>query len=161
MQKIVPFLWFDNQAEEAVNFYTTIFKDTKIGEITRYDEASAKVSGKPAGSIMTINFQIEGQDFIALNGGPAFTFSQAISFLVNCETQEEIDRLWERLSEGGEIQQCGWLRDKYGVPWQITPVILDGLLRDPDKVKAGRVMESMLQMKKLDVAELKRAYEQD
>jgi predicted 3-demethylubiquinone-9 3-methyltransferase (glyoxalase superfamily) len=110
---------------------------------------------------MTINFQIEGQDFIALNGGPAFTFSQAISFLVNCETQEEIDRLWERLSEGGEIQQCGWLRDKYGVPWQITPVILDGLLRDPDKVKAGRVMESMLQMKKLDVAELKRAYEQD
>jgi len=160
MQKITPFLWFDNQAEEAVNFYISIFKNSKIVGVTRYGEAGADVSGKPKGTVMTIAFRIEGQEFVALNGGPAFTFSPAISFVVNCETQEEVDNLWEKLSEGGEIEECGWLRDKYGVSWQIVPTILVELLQDKDAGKSERVMKAMLQMKKLDIKGLKQAYEQ-
>ena len=121
MQKITPCLWFDSQAEEAANFYVSIFKNSKIGNITRYGEAGAKVSGRPKGSVMTVTFEIEGQDFMALNGGPHFKFSEAISFMVNCETQEEIDEMWEKLSDGGEKGQCGWLKDKYGLSWQIAP----------------------------------------
>jgi predicted 3-demethylubiquinone-9 3-methyltransferase (glyoxalase superfamily) len=156
MQKITPFLWFDSQAEEAMNFYASIFKNSKILSVTRNGEEGP---GKK-GSVMSGMFQLEGQEFYALNGGPIFTFSQAISFFVNCETQPEIDALWEKLSEGGEKQQCGWLKDKYGVSWQIVPVILGRLLNDPDPVKSGRVMKAMLQMKKLDIAELEQAYRQ-
>ena len=160
MQKITPFLWFDNQAEEAVNYYISIFKNSKIVGVTRYGEAGANVSGKPNGTVMTIAFRIEGQEFVALNGGPAFTFSPAISFVVNCETQEEVDNLWEKLSEGGEIVECGWLKDQYGVSWQIVPTILGELLQDKDAGKSERVMKAMLQMKKLDIKGLKQAYEQ-
>lgn len=162
MQKITPFLWFDNKAEEAANYYVSIFKDSKIGKITRYGEAGAEVSGKPAGSIMTIAFQLEGQNFVALNGGPEFKFSEAISFAVSRETQEEIDELWEKLTEGGDekAQICGWLKDKYGLSWQITPPILEEMLRDKDTKKSERVMQAMLQMKKIDIAKLKEAYEQ-
>ncbi|MBI1920185.1 MAG: VOC family protein [Geobacter sp.] len=160
MQKITPFLWFDKQAEEAVNFYVSIFKNSRIGNIARYGEASSEAAGRPKGTVMTIEFQIEGQEFVALNGGPVFTFSPAISFVVNCETQEEVDRLWERLSEGGEIVECGWLKDRYGMSWQIVPTILGEMLQDKDAKKSERVMKAMLQMKKLDVEGLKRAYEQ-
>lgn len=159
MQKISPFLWFDNQAEEAVNFYVSIFKNSKVGDITRYDEEAAKASGRPEGSIMTIDFQLEGQDFIALNGGPQFRFTEAISFSVDCKTQEEVDELWEKLSEGGEEGPCGWLKDKYGLSWQIAPTILTDMLKDKDAEKAKRVMHAMLQMKKIDIETLKRAYE--
>jgi predicted 3-demethylubiquinone-9 3-methyltransferase (glyoxalase superfamily) len=159
MQKISPFLWFDNQAEEAVNFYVSIFKDSKVGNITRYDEEAAKASGKPEGSVMTIGFQLEGQDFIALNGGPQFKFTEAISFSVDCKTQEEVDELWEKLSEGGEEGPCGWLKDKYGLSWQIVPTILIEMLQDKDAEKAKRVTHAMLQMKKLDIEGLKQAYE--
>ncbi|MEW5717906.1 MAG: VOC family protein [Chloroflexota bacterium] len=159
MQKITPFLWFDNQAEEAVNFYTALFKNSKITNIARYDEAGAKASGRPKGSVMTVNFQLEGQEFIALNGGPVFKFTEAISFMVNCATQEEVDRLWNKLTEGGEEVQCGWLKDKYGLSWQIVPTVLNEMLGDKDPAKAQRVMQAMLQMKKIDIAELKRAYE--
>jgi predicted 3-demethylubiquinone-9 3-methyltransferase (glyoxalase superfamily) len=161
MQKITPFLWFDNQAEEAANFYVSIFKNSKIGRITRYEEEGAKVSGKPKGTVMTVEFQLDGQDFIALNGGPQFKFTEAISFSVNCETQEEIDELWAKLrAVGGEEGQCGWLKDKYGLSWQIVPPILDELLGDKDAEKSGRVMKAMLQMKKIDIHTLKQAYEQ-
>ena len=160
VQKIMPFLWFDNQAEEAVNFYTTIFKSAKVGEITRYD-ASAKASGRPAGSVLTVSFQLEGQEFMALNGGPIFNFTEAISFMVNCESQDEIDYYWEKLSEGGDekAQQCGWLKDKYGVSWQIVPANIGELLSDPDPVKAQRATEVLLQMKKIDIEALKQARE--
>lgn len=161
MQKIVPFLWFDNQSEEAARFYTGIFPNSKIVNIAYYGEAGAEVSGKPKGSVMTVEFQIEGQTYVALNGGPEFTFSPAISFSVNCETQEEIDYLWEKLSEGGETIQCGWLTDKYGVSWQIVPTILDKLLQDKDTEKAERVMKAMIQMIKLDINTLKQAYEEE
>jgi predicted 3-demethylubiquinone-9 3-methyltransferase (glyoxalase superfamily) len=157
MQKITPFLWFDNQAEEAVNFYLSIFKNSKIVNIARYGEDAAKVSGRPKGSVMTIAFQIDGQEFVALNGGPVFTFSPAISFVVNCANQEEVDRLWGQLSAGGEQQQCGWLKDKYGVTWQIVPAALGELLGDPDAAKAQRVMQAMLQMTKIDIGVLKQA----
>lgn len=160
MQKITPFLWFEDKAEEAANWYVSIFKNAKLGKIARYDEAGAKVSGRPAGSVMVVEFQIEGQWFSALNGGPEFSFTPAISFVVNCETQEEVDELWEKLSEGGRPDQCGWLQDKYGVSWQIVPTILGELMSDPDPAKAQRVMEAMLQMHKLDIAKLKAAYEQ-
>lgn len=159
MQKITPFLWFDNKAEEAVNFYVSIFKNSKIGSIARYGEAGAEVSGRPKGTVMTVTFQIEGQEFVALNGGPIFTFSPAISFVVNCETQEEVDRLWEKLSEGGEREQCGWLKDKYGVSWQIVPTVLGEMLQDKDAEKSERVMKAMLQMNKIDIEGLKKAYE--
>ena len=157
MQKITPFLWFDNQAEEAVNFYVSIFDNSKIKSTTRYDEAGAKASGRPAGSVMTIAFELYGQEFVALNGGPGFPFSQAVSFTVNCETQEEVDKLWDKLKEGGKEIQCGWLTDKYGMPWQITPIILPKLLSDPDPEKSKRVMQAMLKMIKIDIKTLEQA----
>jgi predicted 3-demethylubiquinone-9 3-methyltransferase (glyoxalase superfamily) len=160
MQKITPFLWFDNQAEEAVDFYTSIFKNSKIKSVARYGEAGAEVSGRQKGTAMTVRFDLEGQEFIALNGGPHFTFSPAISFVVNCKTQEEVDELWEKLSEDGETEQCGWLKDKYGVSWQIVPTVLGGMLQDKDPKKSEKVMEALLQMDKIDVKTLKQAYEQ-
>src|SRR5882672_12013954 len=159
MQKITPFLWFDNQAEEAVKFYTTIFKNSKIGKIARYDKAGEKASGRPNGSVMVVEFQLKGQKFVALNGGPHFKFTEAVSFVVNCESQEEVDKFWEKLSEGGEEGQCGWLKDKYGLSWQVVPTVLTEMLKDKDPAKAKRVMEAMLQMKKLDIKTLKQAYE--
>ena len=155
MQKITPFLWFDNQAEEAVNFYVSIFRNSRITNIARYGDDAAKVSGRRQGSVMTVAFELDGQPFVALNGGPVFTFSPAVSFVVDCATQEEVDRLWDRLSAGGEPQQCGWLRDKYGVTWQIVPAVLGKLLSDPDAARAQRVMQAMLQMNKLDIGALK------
>ncbi len=160
MQKVTPCLWFDNQAEEAVNFYASIFKNSKVGSIARYGEAGAKVSGRPKGSVMTVTFEIEGQEFLALNGGPHFKFTEDISFIVNCETQEEIDKMWEKLSEGGEKGRCGWLKDKYGLSWQIVPPVLGEMLQDKNAAKSERVMTAMLQMDKLDIKTLKQAYEQ-
>ena len=159
MQKITPFLWFDNQAEEAVNFYVSVFKDSKIGKVTRYDEASSKASGQPQGSVMTIEFQLAGQDFIALNGGPQFKFTEAVSFSVDCKNQQEVDEFWEKLSAGGEEGPCGWLKDKYGLSWQITPTVLVEMLNDPNTEKAQRVMKAMLQMKKIDIKTIEEAYE--
>lgn len=160
MQKITPFLWFDEQAEEAARFYASVFDNSKIVSITRYDEAGAKASGRPQGTVMTVAFELDGQGFVALNGGPAFTFSPAISFVVNCQTQEEIDRLWSELAEGGpeEAQQCGWLQDKYGVSWQIVPAALGQWLGGEEPAKAQRVMQALLQMKKLDIETLEQAY---
>ena len=160
MQKITPCLWFDNQAEEAANFYTSIFKNSKIGNITRYGKEGYEIHGREAGTVMTVDFEIEGQKFTALNGGPVFKFNEAISFVANCETQKEVDYYWEKLSEGGDerAQQCGWLKDKYGVSWQIVPDVLGEMLQDKDQNKSERVMKSLLQMKKLDIEELKRAY---
>jgi len=154
MQKITPFLWFNNQAEDAMNFYISVFKNSQKVSITRYGEAGPGRKG----TVMTARFLLEGQEFVALNGGPVFTFSPAISFVVNCETQEEVDRLWEKLSDGGEKQQCGWLKDKFGVSWQIVPDILVKLLNDPDPVKSQRVMKAMLPMGKIDIKILKQAY---
>ncbi len=156
MQKITPFLWFDGKAEEAMNFYTSIFKNSKIKSVTRYGEAGPG----PKGTVMTGTFQLEGQDFMALNGGPHFTFSPAISFFVNCQTQQEVDELWEKLSEGGEKGRCGWLKDKYGLSWQIVPSALGEMLQDENAEKAKRVMKAMLQMDKLDIKTLRQAYEQ-
>ncbi len=155
MQKITPFLWFDGKAEEAMNFYTTIFKNSKVVDIRRYGDAGPG----PKGSVMSATFQLDGQEFIALNGGPHFKFSPAISFFVRCETQGEVDELWERLLEGGEPQRCGWLTDKYGLSWQIVPTVLGELLQDNDAEKSSRVMRAMLAMVKLDIAALKEAYE--
>jgi predicted 3-demethylubiquinone-9 3-methyltransferase (glyoxalase superfamily) len=162
MQKITPFLWFDNQAEEAVNFYTSVFKNSRIGAIRRYDEAGANAAGRPSGSVMTASFWLGDQEFIALNGGPQFKFTEAISFVVNCESQEEVDHYWTRLSEGGDekAQQCGWLKDKYGLSWQIFPVELGKMLADKDPQKAKRVMQAVLQMKKIDIEALKKVYDQ-
>ena len=160
MQKITPHLWFDSQAEEAANFYVSVFKDSKIKQISRYSKDAAEVSGRPEGSVLTVAFQLEGQDFMALNGGPIFHFSEAISFMVNCETQDEVDELWNKLSAHPESEQCGWLKDKYGLSWQIIPSILGELMSGPDPAKSQRVMSAMLQMKKLNIAELKRAYDQ-
>ncbi len=157
MQKITPFLWFDNQAEEAMNFYVSIFKNSKIITVARYGDAGPG----PKGSVMTAVFDLNGQQFIALNAGPRFKFTEAISFVVNCDTQEEVDEFWEKLSEGGEIQMCGWLKDKYGLSWQIVPTILGKLMQDKDAKKANRVMNAMLQMKKIDIKTLKQAYEQE
>jgi predicted 3-demethylubiquinone-9 3-methyltransferase (glyoxalase superfamily) len=159
MQKITPFLWFDDNAEEAVNFYVSIFKNSKIGNISRYDKEGAKASGRPAGSVMVISFTLEGQDFTALNGGPVFKFTEAISFAVDCETQKEVDYLWDKLTTGGEEGQCGWLKDKYGVSWQIVPSKLGEMMRNKDPEKSKKVMEAMLKMKKLDINLLKLAYE--
>jgi predicted 3-demethylubiquinone-9 3-methyltransferase (glyoxalase superfamily) len=161
MQKITPCLWFDNQAEEAVKFYVSIFNNSKIGVVTRYGEAGAEASGRPKGTVMTITFQLEGQDFLALNGGPVFRFSETISLMVDCKTQEEIDRLWERLSEGGDekAQQCGWLKDKYGLSWQIVSSVLGEMLQDKDPKKSENVMKALVQMKKLDIKALRQAYE--
>jgi len=160
IQKITPFLWFNNQAEEAVNFYTSIFRNSKIISIARYEEEAAKAGGRPKGSVMTMAFQLEGQEFVALNGGPHFKFTEAISFVVNCASQEEIDYYWEKLSAGGDekAQQCGWLKDKYGVSWQIVPTVLGALLNDSDSERSRSVMKALLAMKKIDVEALKRAY---
>ena len=156
MQKITPFLWFNGQAEEAANFYASIFKKSKIGAVRRYGEAGPG----PKGSAMSVEFQLEGEDFIALNGGPQFQFTPAVSFFVNCESQEEVDDLWARLSEGGKTQQCGWLTDKFGLSWQIIPTALGRLLADKDTQKSARVMRAMLQMTKLDIDALERAAEE-
>ena len=158
MQKITPNLWFEDKAEEAVNFYTSIFKRSKVLSVTHYSEEGANASGRPKGSAMTVSFQLEGQEFLALNGGPVFKFTEAISFSVDCKTQEEVNRFWKKLSEGGEEGPCGWLKDKYGLSWQINPTILGELLGDKDAKKAGRVMNAMLKMKKIDIAALKKAY---
>jgi predicted 3-demethylubiquinone-9 3-methyltransferase (glyoxalase superfamily) len=157
MQKITPFLWFDNQAEAAVKFYTSIFKNSKIGKIARYDSAGEKVSGRPAGSVMTVEFELDGQEFIALNGGPIFKFNESVSFVVNCRTQAEVDHYWNKLSAGGKKVQCGWLKDKYGLSWQIVPTVLNELMSGKDAAKSQRVMEAMLKMVKLDIKKLKAA----
>lgn len=160
MQKITPFLWFDDEAEEAVKFYTSTFKNSKIVRTLRYGDEAAKVSGRPAGSVLTIEFEIEGQKFVALNGGPQFKFNESVSFAVNCETQEEVDYFWEKLTaDGGEESQCGWLKDKFGLSWQVTPTVLIDMLHDKDSAKAERVMKAMLQMQKIDISKLKAAYE--
>jgi predicted 3-demethylubiquinone-9 3-methyltransferase (glyoxalase superfamily) len=155
VQKITPFLWFDGKAEEAAKLYTSIFNNSKITSVTRYGEAGPG----PKGSAMSVVFELEGQEFYALNGGPQFSFSQAISFFVNCETQQEVDALWEKLSAGGEKQRCGWLKDKFGVSWQVIPTALGRLLHDKDAAKSQRVMRAMMQMDKIDIAGLQRAYE--
>jgi predicted 3-demethylubiquinone-9 3-methyltransferase (glyoxalase superfamily) len=155
MQKITPFLWFNDQAEEAMNFYVSVFKDANIGNVARYGAAGPG----PSGSVMTAKFQLFGQEFVVLNGGPRYTFTPAISFVVNCETQEEVDTYWDQLVEGGRPSQCGWLQDKFGLSWQIVPTALPKLLGDPDRVKAQRVMQAMLQMTKIDVPTLQRAYD--
>ena len=159
MQKINPCLWFDDKAEEAAKFYVSIFRNSKLGNITRYGEAGAEVSGRPKGSVMTATFEIEGQEFVALNGGPLFKFSEAISFMVKCETQKEIDEMWEKLSQGGKEGQCGWLKDKYGLSWQIVSPVWDEMLRDKDVKKSERVMKAIFQMTKPDIKTLKQAYE--
>jgi predicted 3-demethylubiquinone-9 3-methyltransferase (glyoxalase superfamily) len=156
MQKIVAFLWFNNNAEEAMNLYTSIFKNSKIGNITRYGKAGPGL----VGSVMTATFELEGQQFMVLNGGPKFKFTEAISFFVNCVTQAEVDNLWDKLTEGGREGQCGWLKDKFGLSWQIVPTVLGELLGDPDHEKSARVMQAMLQMKKIDIADLQQAYDQ-
>jgi predicted 3-demethylubiquinone-9 3-methyltransferase (glyoxalase superfamily) len=159
-QKITPFLWFDDKAEEAAKFYTSIFTNSKIGNITRYDKEAAGPTGRPAGSVMTVDFQLGGQEFVALNGGPMFKFTEAISFVVNCENQEEVDYFWSKLSAGGEESRCGWLKDKFGLSWQVVPTVLIEMLTDKDTAKAKRVMHAMLQMDKIDIAVLKKAYDQ-
>src|SRR5213082_1361259 len=153
MQQITPFLWFNDQAEEAMSFYTSIFKDSKVGSITRYGDAGPG----PKGTVMSATFQLNGQDFMALNGGPHYTFTPAISFFVSCETQAEVDELWEKLSEGGTKLQCGWLTDKFGLTWQIIPSVLIEMLSDKDAAKAQRVMQAMLQMDKIDISALEQA----
>ena len=154
MQQITPFLWFDNNAEEAVNFYTSIFKNSSIGKIARYSGEGAKVSGQAEGSVMTVPFKLNGQDFTAINGGPVFKFTEAISFVVNCENQEEVDHFWSKLTEGGQEVQCGWLKDKYGLSWQVVPKQLGELMNGP---KAGKVMGAILKMKKIIIKDLKEA----
>jgi predicted 3-demethylubiquinone-9 3-methyltransferase (glyoxalase superfamily) len=155
MQKITPFLWFDGQAEEAMNFYTSIFKNSKVGKVSRYGDAGPG----PKGSVMTASFELEGLQFTALNAGPTFEFNEAISFVVHCESQEEVDHYWDNLSAGGQTSQCGWLKDKFGLSWQITPDILIQLISDKDAAKAGRVMQAMMTMTKINIAELKQAAE--
>jgi predicted 3-demethylubiquinone-9 3-methyltransferase (glyoxalase superfamily) len=156
MQKITPFLWFDGKAEEATNFYVSVFKNSRVVSVTRYGEAGPG----PKGTVMSATFQLEGQDFFALNGGPQFAFTPAISLFISCETQEEVDALWEKLSEGGEKLPCGWLKDKFGLSWQVVPTILGKLLGDKNAVKSQSVMKAMMKMSKLDIAGLKRAYDQ-
>ena len=159
MQKVTPFLWFDDQAEEAAKFYTSIFKNSKVGKITRYGEAAEKAAGRPAGSVMTVEFELESQKFTALNGGPVFKFNESVSFVVNCDTQEEVDYFWEKLTAGGgQESECGWLKDKFGVSWQVVPRALMDMSQDKDPKKFERVMKAMLQMQKLDIKTLKDAY---
>ena len=157
IQRITPFLWFDSQAEEAAKFYVSIFRNSGIVTIARYGKAGAEAAGRPPGSVMTVKFRLEGQEFVALNGGPHFKITEAISFVVSCETQEEIDDYWEKLSQGGNPDQCGWLKDKFGVSWQVVPAILDELVAETDPERSDRVMRALLQMKKLDLEALRRA----
>ncbi len=159
MQRISPCLWFDDQAEEVANFYVSVFNNSKLGPITRYGEAGARVSGRPNGSVMTVEFVIEGQTFLALNGGPLFKFTEAVSLMVKCDTQQEIDRMWDRLSEGGEPGPCGWLKDRYGLSWQIVSPVWDEMLRDQDSRRSERVMEAILRMTKPDLQAIHDAYE--
>ncbi len=159
MPKITLHLWFDSQAEEAAKYYVSIFRNSKIRGMTRYGKAGFEVHGQPEGKVMTVEFELEGQKFIALNGGPAFKFNEAVSFMVNCENQKEIDYFWEKLTEGGTIVQCGWLKDRFGVSWQVTPTVLAKMLRDPDQQKVDRVTNAFLKMKKFDIQALTRAYE--
>jgi predicted 3-demethylubiquinone-9 3-methyltransferase (glyoxalase superfamily) len=156
MKKITPFLWFDGNAEEAANYYVSIFKNSKLGQISRFGDGAPA----PPGSVMSVSFELDGQEFVALNGGPQFTFSPAVSFFVNCETQEEVDHFWEKFSDGGEIMRCGWLKDKYGLTWQIVPSTLGAMLQDKNPEKSKRVMQAMLKMDKLDVQKLQQAYDQ-
>ncbi|MDQ3260911.1 MAG: VOC family protein [Pseudomonadota bacterium] len=160
MQKIITHLWFDHQAEEAAKFYTSIFKNSKVGNITCYGEAAAKISGRQKGTVMTVNFELDGQEFYALNGGPLFKFNEAVSLFVNCENQSEVDELWDKLLQGGQPQQCGWLKDKYGLSWQIVPKVLGEMLQNEDPEKVERVMKAILQMVKIDIAGLRQAFEQ-
>jgi predicted 3-demethylubiquinone-9 3-methyltransferase (glyoxalase superfamily) len=162
MQKIIPCLWFDDKAEEAATFYASVFRNSKFGDVSRYGKEGYEIHRREAGSVLTVEFEIEGQKFVALNGGPVFKFNEAISFQVRCETQKEIDYYWEKLSEGGDrqAQQCGWLKDKYGVSWQIVPIVLGKMLQDKDTKKSDRVMKVLLQMRKLDIMALMRAYEE-
>ena len=159
MQKITPFLWFDNQAEDAARFYVSIFKNSRIGSVAHYDEEAAKAAGRPKGSVMTVAFELDGQEFTALNGGPLFKFTEAISFVVNCDTQEEVDHFWEKLSAGGQEGPCGWLKDRFGVSWQVVPTVLVEMLQDKDREKSKRAMAAMLKMKKINIQALKKAYE--
>ncbi len=154
LQKITPFLWFDHQAEEAARFYTSVFENSRIEAVTRYGEAGPS----PAGSVMTVAFELDGQKFVALNGGPAFKFTEAVSFVVNCENQQEVDEMWEKLSDGGAEIQCGWLKDKFGLCWQIVPTVFFEMIADPDAERKERVMRAMFQMKKFDIAALEAAY---
>ena len=156
-QQITPFLWFEDQAEQAAKYYVSIFKNSRITGTTRYDEESSRAAGRPKGSVMTVQFELNGQEFTALNGGPEFKFTEAVSFVVNCDTQAEVDHFWEKLSAGGQEVQCGWLKDRFGLSWQVTPTILLRLLQDKDAAKSKRVMAAMLQMKKLDIATIERA----
>lgn len=160
MQKITPMLWFDGKAQEAANFYVSLFKNSKIGDILRYNEASAQAAGGKVGSVLTVEFELEGQKFVGLNGGPNFKFTEAVSFTINCDTQEEVDKFWNELTaDGGEESQCGWLKDKYGLSWQVTPTILMDMQKDKNPAKAKAVMEAMLKMKKIDIATLQKAYD--
>jgi predicted 3-demethylubiquinone-9 3-methyltransferase (glyoxalase superfamily) len=159
IQRITPFLWFDSDAEEAAKFYVSIFKNSRIGSTARYDDEGARAAGRPKGSVMTVAFVLDGQEFTALNGGPLFKFTEAISFVVNCETQDEVDHFWEKLSAGGQPVQCGWLKDRFGVSWQVVPTVLIEMLHDKDPEKSRRVMSAMLKMKKIDIAGLRNAYE--
>ncbi len=158
-QRIAPFLWFDSQAEEAAHYYASIFPDSSVGKILRYDEASSPGSGQPVGSVLTVDFKLDGFDMVALNGGSHFKFNEAVSLMVNCKSQDEVEHYWKHLTAGGDpaAQQCGWLKDKYGVSWQVVPIEMLDLIADPDPVRAGKAMKAMMQMKKLDVNELRRA----
>ena len=158
-QRITPFLWFDHQAEEAAKFYVAIFKDSRITSVARYDDAAAKAAGRPKGSVMTVAFELDGQELTALNGGPVFKFTEAISLVVNCQTQEEVDHFWSKLSAGGQEVQCGWLKDRFGVSWQVVPTVLSEMLQDKDPEKSKRVMAAMLKMRKISIEGLKHAYE--
>jgi predicted 3-demethylubiquinone-9 3-methyltransferase (glyoxalase superfamily) len=155
--KITPCLWFDTEAEAAANHYASIFKNSKVGKISRYGKEGKEIHGKDAGSVMTVDFELDGQKFLALNGGPHFKFNEAVSFQIHCETQTEIDHFWSRLAEGGQEGPCGWLKDKFGLSWQVVPTVLPELLQDKNAERAGRAMRAMLQMKKLDIAALKQA----
>jgi predicted 3-demethylubiquinone-9 3-methyltransferase (glyoxalase superfamily) len=158
-QRITPFLWFDHQAEETANFYVSIFENSRVRGMARYDDAAAQASGRPSGSVMTVAFELDGQEFTALNGGPMFTFTEAISLVVNCETQDEVDHFWDTLSAGGQEVQCGWLKDRFGVSWQVVPTVLVEMLQDRDPERSKRVMGAMLTMKKISIEGLRRAYE--
>jgi predicted 3-demethylubiquinone-9 3-methyltransferase (glyoxalase superfamily) len=160
MPKIVPNLWFDSEAEEAARFYVSIFKSSKINSISRYGKEGFEIHGKPAGSVLTVEFELDGQNFLALNGGPHFKFNEAVSFQIDCKSQDEVDHYWEKLGAGGDpkAQQCGWLKDRYGLSWQVVPSVLNEMIKDPDPAKSGRVMTQLLSMKKLDIAPLEKAY---